>query len=118
MTKKLICIECPKGCALSVETEGCRVARVSGNLCPKGKSYSVSEIENPVRVFTSTVLTQGLSLKMAPVRTDRPISKTMLQDAMREIRKIRIKKPLPIGGIVVKNFFGLGVNLIAIRDIK
>lgn len=117
MIKKITCIECPKGCALSVDIENCRVLKVSGNECPKGEKYAISEIERPLRVLTSTVLGEGLDLKMVPVRTDKPIPKNKLLDAMDEIRKLRIAKCLKPGDIVVDNFMGLGVNLVATREI-
>lgn len=117
MIKKLTCIECPKGCALSVDIENCRVVKVSGNDCPKGQDYAVSEIENPVRIFTSTVRTKGLSLKMAPVRTDKPIPKARTQEAMDAIKKITLNKHLPAGGVIDADFLGLGVKLIVTRSV-
>ncbi len=118
MYKNLICIECPKGCGLSVDIENCRVINVTGNTCPKGKEYAISEIENPARILTSTVLSERLALKMIPVRTAAPIPKTKILEAMKEIKKIRINKPVSIGEIIVKNFLGLGVNLISTRQIE
>lgn len=112
----LICMECPKGCGLSVDIENCRVVKISGNLCPKGKEYAESEIENPVRILTSTVFAVGLALKMIPVRTDSPIPKARIFEAMEEIKKIKINKPVSTGEIIVKNFLGLGVNLISTRQ--
>ena len=117
MIKKITCIECPKGCSLSVDIENCRVREVTGAECPKGKPYAVSEVENPARILTSTVLTQGLSIKMCPVRTDKPIPKAKISDAIFEARKIKINKPVRIGDIIIRNFLGLGVNLIATRDV-
>lgn len=116
MIKKLTCIECPKGCALSVDVENCRVIRVTGNECPKGEKYAVAEIETPTRILTSTVRAEGLPLKMIPVRTDRPIPKADISKAMAEIKKIRIKRPIYIGNIIVSDFLNLGINLIATRD--
>lgn len=118
MIKKLTCIECPKGCALTVNVENCRVTEVSGNECPRGQVYAESEIENPVRILTSTAPAIGLSLKMLPVRTDKPIPKHRMEEAAREIKKIRIRKPLRAGDIIVKNFLGLGVSLKAARGIR
>lgn len=115
MIKKITCIECPIGCRLTVDVENSKVIKVTGNECPKGEVYAVSEIENPVRILTSAVLCRGLSLKMLPVRTDKPMPKSMTFEAMREIKKIKVKRPLNTGGIIVKNFLGLGVNLIAAR---
>jgi len=37
MIKKLICIECPQGCAMVAEIENGRVLKLSGNKCPKGE---------------------------------------------------------------------------------
>ena len=116
MMKTLTCIECPKGCSLAVDIENCRVVKVSGEKCPKGKDYAVSEIENPRRVLTATVLAQGLALKMVPVRTDQPIPKDRILEAAGEIRKIKLKMPVRLGEVIVENLLGLGVNLIATRD--
>jgi len=118
MIKKLTCIECPKSCILSAEVESGKIVKVTGNLCPKGITYAKSEIENPMRILTSTVPAKGLSLKMVPVRTDRPIPKSNLLVAMQEMRKLRISKPVDIGEVIVPNFLGLGVNLIAAREVR
>lgn len=116
MIKNLTCIECPKGCSLRVDIENCRVVKAEGEKCPKGKDYALSEIENPRRVLTSTVVAQGLGLKMVPVRTDRPIPKSKLIEAMDEIKRLRLHKPVRTGDAIVINFLGLEVNLIATRE--
>ncbi len=118
MYKNLICIECPKGCELSVNIENFRVVEVTEHTCPKGKEYAISEIENPSRILTSTVLAEGLALKMIPVKTDSLIPKARILEAMEEIKKIKINKPVSVGEILVKNFLGLGVNLISTRQIE
>ncbi len=116
MIKNITCIECPKGCALRVDIENCRVVKVEGKQCPKGEIYAYAEIENPTRILTATVLAKGLPLRLVPVRTDKPIPKIKIFEAMEEIRQMRIEKPLKIGETIVGNFLGLGVNLIATRD--
>jgi CxxC motif-containing protein len=116
MNKEMVCIECPAGCILLVDIENCRVRQVSGNKCPKGQAYPVAEIENPRRVLTSSVRCRGLNLTMVPVRTDKPIPKARLVDAMREVKRIRLKKNVRCGDVIVKDFLGLGVNLIATRS--
>jgi len=116
MIRRLTCIECPKGCLLSIEIENCRVVKVSGNECPKAEKYAVQEIENPMRILTSAVLAEGLSLKMVPVRTDKPIPKSKIMEAMGEIKKVRLKSPVKSGFVIIKNFLGLGVSLLTTRD--
>lgn len=115
--KNIICIECPTGCALSVSVQNGKACDVEGAKCPKGEKYAVSEIENPLRTLTSTVSAEGLSLKMVPVRTDKPIPKAKIFEAMREIKKIKVKKPLRIGSIVKENLLGLGTNLVTTRSV-
>ena len=116
MVKRMICIECPKGCALSVDIENCKVAKVEGAKCPKGREYAVTEAESPMRILTATALAKGLSLKLVPVRTDRPIPKKDLSRAVEEIRKMRITSPVKSGDAVDKDFLGLGVKLTATRE--
>ena len=117
MIKKLTCIECPKGCLLSIDIENCRVVKVSRNECPKGEKYAIQEIENPMRILTSAVLAKGLSLKMVPVRTDKPIPKSKIMEAMGEIKKIRLRNPVKTGEVVLENLLNIGANVIATRDV-
>ena len=117
MVKKVTCIECPQSCALSVETEGSEVNKVTGQKCPKGEKYAHDEIENPVRIVTSTVRTKGFTLKLLPVRTDKPIPKARIFEAIEEIRKITVQHTVKAGDIIIKDFIGVGVNLIAGREL-
>ena len=116
MIKKITCIECPQGCALSVDIENCRVVKVAGEKCPKGKDYAISEVENPQRILTSAVIGVGLSLKIIPVRTDKPIPKERILEAAGEIRKIKVARAVKSGEIIATNILGLRVNLIVTRD--
>ena len=116
MIKNLTCIECPKSCALTVDIENCRVVKVEGGKCPKGEEYAISEIESPQRILTSVLACRGLALRMVPVRTDRPIPKARVLEAASQIRKIKLERPVKLGEVIVRDFLGLGVNLIAARD--
>jgi len=116
--KKLTCIECPKGCLLSIQAENNKLISVTGNECPKGEDYALSEIENPFRILTSTVLCKDMDLKMLPVRTDKPIPKQDILRAMDEIRKITVDRPVSMGAVIVENFLDLELNLIATRELR
>jgi CxxC motif-containing protein len=117
MIRKLTCIECPESCSLTVDIENCRVVKVEGNKCPKGEAYATTEVENPLRVLTGTVLAKGLGVKMVPVRTDKPIPKVKIPAAAAEIKKIRVTSSLRVGDVIVSDFLGLGVNLVAAREV-
>jgi CxxC motif-containing protein len=116
MKKEIICIECPKGCPLDVDIENGKVISVSGNKCPKGNEYAQAEIENPRRILTSSVLCEGLDIRMLPVRTDQPIPKAQLMEAMEAVKKIRVTKPVKAGDVIAADFFG--THLISTRDIQ
>ncbi|MDD5347297.1 MAG: DUF1667 domain-containing protein [Candidatus Omnitrophica bacterium] len=115
MQKTITCIECPAGCTLAVDYEGCIVQRVSGEKCPKGAEYAKNEIQNPQRILTTAVLCDGLEVKMLAVRTDKPIPKQKLFEAMEAVRTIRVNAPVKAGETIVKDLLGLGADLVATR---
>jgi len=117
MIKKMTCIECPRGCSLSVDIENCKAVKIGGAGCPKGMAYAISEVEDPSRILTATVMTEGLDIKFLPVRTDKPIPKKELFRAVEEVKKIRVKNALRAGDTVDNNFMGLGVRLVATRSV-
>jgi CxxC motif-containing protein len=116
--KNITCIECPVGCSLRVDIENCRVVKVEGHKCPKGEKYAIAEVENPVRVLAATVLAQGLSVKMIPVKTDVPIPKERMMEAMTEIKRIRLDRPVKVGDVIKDDLLGLGVKLVATRSVQ
>lgn len=117
MIKHLTCIECPKGCRITVTDDEAGGLKADGCQCEKGERYAKSEATHPTRLVTSTVLAEGLSVKMVPVRTDRPVPRECVVDVMAEIRKVRVRQPLAAGDIVLENVLGLEVNLVATRSI-
>jgi len=118
MIKKLTCIECPKGCSLTVDIENCKVVNVTGHECPKGEKYAKTEIENPMRILTAAVLAEGLPIKMIPVRTDKPIPKARLMEAMDAIKRMRITKPVRVGEVIAADFLGTGADLVSTREVS
>jgi len=114
--KSLICIECPLGCHITVDTEKNKVIKITGNKCPKGEKYALSELQNPVRVLTTSVLAEGFPFKLIPVKTDKPIPKARLLEAMKEVKRIRVDRPIHVGDIVASNFLGTDANLVATRE--
>ncbi len=114
--KSLICVVCPVGCHIVADMEKNKVIKITGNKCPKGEEYVLSEMRNPVRVLTTSVLAEGMPFKLIPVKTDRPIPKARLLEAMREVKKVRVDRPIHVGDIVAANFLGTDANLVATRE--
>jgi CxxC motif-containing protein len=116
--RRLICIECPKGCDLTVDLVNFTVAEVRGHTCPKGEVYARAEIEHPMRQLATIVLAEGLEVRMVPVKTSDAIPRDRLLDAMNEVRALRLTHPVKTGDVIVENFLGLGVDLIATRAVR
>ena len=113
--KNLICIVCPRGCRLTVDEENGYM--VSGNQCARGQEYGKNEILNPVRTVTTTMRIQSASMKLCPVRTEKPIPKGMMFDCIKTLNAITLKAPVKTGDIAFENILSTGVNVIVTRDI-
>lgn len=116
--KELICINCPLGCRLSVDDGDLANIKVTGNTCPRGVTYAVSEITAPKRMVTSSVPVVGSSVKRVSVKTSAPIDKSKIFDCLAEIKKIRATAPVSIGDVLLANVCGSDVNIIATREAK
>jgi CxxC motif-containing protein len=113
--KELICIVCPKGCHLKVDEENGYA--VSGNNCPRGEEYGKNEVIAPKRTITSTVKVSGGLYPRLPVKTDKPIPKELIFEAMKLLDKVELKAPVNVGDVVIENVLGTGANFIASRKL-
>lgn len=110
---ELICILCPKGCHLHVDEA--RDFSVSGNGCPRGAEYGRIELTNPTRVVTSTVRLKDAAHRRCPVKTDRPIPKGLIFEAMGALDGVTLTAPVALGRVVVENVCGTGANFVTTR---
>ena len=108
MKRSLTCIICPRGCALTAEINGSDV-RVTGNTCPKGEEYAISECLHPVRTVTATVRVANRDNTMASVKTEAPVPKDKMMDVMAMLRKAEVQAPVSIGDVVLTDVFGTNV---------
>ena len=119
-TKELTCVVCPAGCRITVtlDDEG-KITSLTGNTCARGKTYAESEVTHPVRTLTSTVTIETASgRKMLPVRTDRPIPRESLFDAMLLVRAYTAKAPVHVGDKLIEDFIEPGTSLVACKDFE
>ena len=109
MERQFVCIECPRGCALTVTTDG-KTVNVTGNFCPRGKKYAEAEVTCPRRVVTSSV--RGMSA-MIPVKTKGEVKKENIFAVMKRIRALRINRDVVLGEVLDPDIDGEGTPLIA-----
>lgn len=115
--KELICIGCPKGCRISVSIENNVICQIHGYSCRRGEEYARNEITNPVRIVTTTVPVDGGEQPVLPVKTQKDIPKSMIFDCIRQIKMIRAAAPVKIGDVILKNFNGTGIDIVAAKSI-
>jgi CxxC motif-containing protein len=116
--ENIVCIGCPLGCrtALRIDPHG-DVLKVTGYKCKEGRQYVLEEYRNPVRVFTTTVLTEKSSRPLLPVRTNRPILKSRLKEAALILVCVRAKPSIRVGQVILPNLLNSGVDVVATDDL-
>ena len=102
-----VCICCPIGCRLKIEEINGEVV-VSGNSCPRGKAYGITEYTAPKRVLTTSVVLSGVTYTL---KTSDAILKEKLFDAIKEIKKLKSINA-NIGDVVITNLLNLCVDVI------
>ena len=111
--KEFTCIICPRGCRLKVDDE----MNVTGNTCPRGKEYAISELTNPVRTITSSVRVNNRDDLLVSVKTSGSIPKGKIFEVMDEINKLSVSAPTHIGDVVKHDILGLGVDILVTKNI-
>ena len=114
--KQLVCIGCPSGCRLTIDEKDGEYI-VTGNTCPRGKEFAISEMTAPKRTICSTVKTAFSDVPVLPVRVSDDIPKEKIFDVMREINAVTLKERIGRGDAVIKDVLGLGVDVIATSDL-
>lgn len=114
--KEFNCIVCPNGCLLHVEEENGAIT-VTGNNCPNGEKFAVSEMTCPMRTLCSTVKTVFPETPVLPVKVSAEIPKEKLTEVMREIDRVLITERIGRGGVIIENVLGLGADVISTSNI-
>lgn len=104
MKRELTCIVCPIGCSLLVEISDGKVLSVTGNTCPRGKVYGETECTNPTRTITTTVKCKDGTI--IPVKTETPVPKDKIFEAMKIINKAAPVLPISVGDVIIEDVFG------------
>lgn len=116
MMHELICIVCPKGCHLHVDES--QDYAVTGQGCERGVEYGRSELMHPTRVLTSTVRAKQALYRRCPVKTDRPIPKSKVMEAVRLLDAVTLTAPIKTGQVVLEDVCGMGARFITTRDLE
>lgn len=113
--KNIICTLCPKGCHLSVDLEN---MTVSGNNCPRGVKYGISELTAPMRTLTSTVKIDGAICRRCPVRSSADVPRESVTEIMKLLDTVQLTAPVSLGDVIFENVLGTGADIIVTRNLK
>ncbi len=116
--KNFTCVICPIGCEIEVELQDSEVACMKGDKCVKGKEFVLQELEEPMRILTTTIRIKGAKWAMLPVRTDKPIPKRLLFSVINELANIELQAPVKISDVIIRDTAGTGANILATRNMK
>jgi CxxC motif-containing protein len=116
--KLLTCIICPLGCRGEVSISGRQVNKVQGFTCPRGAAYARQETMSPTRMLTTTVHIKGAKLPLLPVVSASPLPKDRLLPCAQHLTKLSVTAPVTIGQVICSDILGLGVDILASRDLS
>lgn len=118
--RKLTCIGCPLGCAITVTLDGGKVKDVAGFTCKRGREYACKEVTNPTRIITSTVRVFGSKTGVAVVscKTARDIPKGKMWDVIAALKNVTVPAPVAIGDVILENVAETGVDIVATRAVQ
>jgi len=113
------CIVCPTGCEIQVKKNATTgEITFEGYTCKRGLEYAQQEFYEPKRILTTTIRVENGFLPLIPVRTDVPILKDKLKEALEVIAKKKLKAPIEVGDVLIEKILGLDVNVIASRNLN
>jgi CxxC motif-containing protein len=114
---RIICIMCPLACRVTVTIDDDNVVGTADSLCKRGEEYAVAECKFPGRVLTTTVLTEGSSRRLLPVRTAKPVPKDRLMEVMYSLSRTTVRPPILMGQVIVSNISKTGVDVVATDEL-
>jgi len=125
--RELICIVCPVGCPLAAEESAelgdASALSVTGNRCPRGVDYAREEISAPKRTVTATCAAvfgkdAGNSTpRRVPVKTSAPCPREKIPALLADIYGTKVTIPVTLGDVVIADWNGIGLDVVATRSI-
>ncbi|MBQ4424793.1 MAG: DUF1667 domain-containing protein [Lachnospiraceae bacterium] len=116
MKKELICINCPMGCHLTVTWEEGGEPSVTGNTCKRGEIYGIQEMKEPRRTITCLMKLADREEPLS-VKTQAPVPKKLIFSCLNQIYATHPSAPVHEGDVVVEDLCGLGISVVATRNV-
>ncbi|MEY8764551.1 MULTISPECIES: DUF1667 domain-containing protein [Clostridium] len=116
MIKEAICNKCDKKCVLSIDKYG-DALEVEGNLCDRGIKYAKLVIDNKSDIFTTLVRIKGADCNVVPVKSSKPIDKSLWIECSKVLSRIHVGAPIKIGNVVCSNILNTRVDIVCTKNV-
>ena len=116
--REIICVVCPNSCRLTVWKDSEENVHIIGNQCARGITYGESEYLHPVRTVITTMRIEGAPYPVIPVRSEEPIPKSLIFQAIKLINQRVCHAPVKMGDVLLKNILGTEIHIIASRSMS
>jgi len=100
---------------MTVSVDGV-VCSVEGNKCDRGKNYAIDEMTNPLRTVTSTVKIADAEIARLPVKTAQAFPKGKMFELMSALKQVKVKTPVNMGDVILRNALGTNIDVVASRS--
>ncbi|MCY6372707.1 DUF1667 domain-containing protein [Clostridium ganghwense] len=74
-------------------------------------------MKNSKEIFTTIVRIKGSEQKVVPVKSNKPIDKSLLIECSKALSRIHIGAPIKIGDVICRNILNTGVDIICAKNI-
>ncbi|MHA1521038.1 MAG: DUF1667 domain-containing protein [Promethearchaeota archaeon] len=116
--REIICVVCPNSCRLTVWKDSEDKVQITGNQCSRGLTYGENEYLHPVRMVITTMRIEDAPFAVIPVRSEEPIPKPLIIQAIKLINKSKCRSPVKMGDILIENILDTKINIIASRSME
>lgn len=116
---EFVCLQCPQACVIEVELdEKEEIVSFRGEQCKRGREFAEEEIREPARILTTTVSISSADKEhpLLPIKSASSIPKRVVKEAMVELVDVKVSVPVQIGGVVIENISGTGVDMVATAE--
>ena len=109
------CVCCPNNCLVTIDESA--DPPVSGNRCPNGSAYALGQMKDPQRQLVAEVRLLGAAVDRCPVKGDRPVPASALEEIGRILREFAAEAPVYVSQTLIHDIAGTGVNVLASKSI-
>lgn len=117
MLNEFICKGCNEYCCINIDKSG-EYIELKGNLCDKAFDYVENKIKSKKDIFTSLVRIKGACCNVVPVKSNKPLDKSLWLECSKALSMLHVGAPIKMGDIVCHNLLNTGIDIICTKNVS